>query len=83
MPPDASHPSQSERAITHLVILRACAADPEGENAEAKLGMFAEPSAERLGELRDDITTLYRESFGAEPERVGVAVLPWAGELDD
>lgn len=69
--------------ITHLVIARACDADPEGANAQARLGHTSEPTEHGLTEIRANVVELFRRGFGREPERVGVAVLPWVGELDD
>lgn len=70
-------------SITHLVVARACDADPEGANAEVRLGHASEPTAHGLTEIRTSIVDLYRRGFGREPDRVAVVVLPWVGELDD
>ena len=65
--------------ITHLVIARA---DPEGANAQAKIGHTKEPTPEILRQYEDHIAALYVQGFGRMPDRVGVAVLPWVEELD-
>jgi hypothetical protein len=70
-------------AITHLVIARACDADPDGPNAQVRAGHVGEPSPEVLAEYALKLTTVFKRAFGEEPSRVGVVVLPWAGELDD
>jgi hypothetical protein len=68
---------------THVVILRAADDDPEGRNAQVKIGHVGEPSQSTLDQYRAGIIELFRASFSEEPARVGVAVLPWVGELDD
>lgn len=72
----------SEAACTHIVICRAADADPEGPNAQAKISLTKPPDSEVLESFRAGIIDLYRRTVGRDPERVGVAVLPWVGELD-
>jgi hypothetical protein len=74
---------RDDEPITHLVIARACDADPEGAFAQAKLGHTTEPTEHGITEIRKGITDMFRASFGREPQRVGVAVLPWVGDLDE
>jgi len=66
-----------------LVICRAAAKSTGGANAEARLGFVREPDEEALGEFRRGIADMFRSSFGREPARIGVAVLPWVDEIDD
>lgn len=73
----------TDKPITHLVIARACDADPEGANAEGRLGHTEQPTEHGLLEIRQGIIDMFRRGFGREPERVAVVVLPWVGELDD
>lgn len=72
----------TDKPITHLVIARACDVDPEGANVQALLGHTSEPTEHGLTEIRANVVELFRRGFGCEPERVGVVVLPWVGELD-
>lgn len=66
-----------------LVICRAVAKSSGGANAEARLGVVAEPTAEDIATWRQGIADVFRNGFGREPKRVGVAVLPWVDEIDD
>jgi hypothetical protein len=68
---------------THLIILRACDADTEGRNAEARIDHVGEPDQKTLDNYRRGIIDMFVAGFDKKPERVGVAVLPWSGELDD
>jgi hypothetical protein len=70
-------------SITHLVIARACDTNPDGPNAEARIGHAEEPSPEMLADYTLNIADMFKQAFGREPARVAVAVLPWVGELDE
>jgi hypothetical protein len=65
---DPPYPGQSKRLY--------------GEHADYA-GHVGEPSQSTLDQYRAGIIELFRASFSEEPARVGVAVLPWVGELDD
>lgn len=69
--------------VTHLVLLRAADADPDGPYTEAKFGHESEPTQAKLEEYREGIEELFTQIFGRPPGRVGVAVLPWVEELDE
>lgn len=69
--------------ITHLIICRAADADPEGANAQAKVGFTKEPDQDALDGFHDGIMETYTKAFGRPPDRVGVVVLPWVRDLDD
>jgi len=84
--PDASEgrePAADDLTPSHLLIARACDSDPDGRSAEARVGFVAEPTESDLAYYREAIVSAFREGMGAEPERVAVAVLPWANDLDD
>ena len=68
---------------THLVIMRAADADPEGASAEVKLGHVGEPAPADLEEYAQRVATLYQRSFTAMPDRVAVVVLPYVAAIDD
>jgi hypothetical protein len=70
-------------SITHLVIARACDTDPDGPNAEARVGHIEEPSPETLADYTLHVAAMFKQAFGREPARVAVAVLPWVAELDE
>lgn len=69
--------------ITHLVIVRGAALDPDGISAEVRLGFIGEPTEEELSTLRDAMAALFSDSFGELPARYGYAVLPWVTDIDD
>lgn len=69
--------------ITHLVIARACDTDPDGPNAEARIGHIGEPPPEVLAEYTLQVGRMFAAGFDREAARIAVVVLPWATELDD
>jgi hypothetical protein len=79
----ATEEGDRQGPITHLVIARACDGDPDGPNAEARIGHAGEPSPETLADYTLNVANMFKQAFGEEPARVAVAVLPWVAELDD
>jgi hypothetical protein len=69
-------------SVTHLVIARACDTDPDGPNAEARIGHVEEPSPEVLADYTLHVADMFKQAFGREPARVAVAVLPWSAAED-
>jgi hypothetical protein len=68
---------------THLVILRAAAADAEGESIQAEIAFDHEPSAEDVAEMEGTLADQYPAIFGTMPERTGVGVFPFVASIDD
>lgn len=71
------------RLPTHIIIARAAAVDPEGENLETRVTVASAPDAEALINSRKAVIAMFQAAFKCDPMRVGVAVLPWIAELDD
>lgn len=68
---------------THLVILRAAAADPDGESIEAHIAFDHEVSAEDISEMEGSLTDQYLAIFGAMPERTGSGQFPYVLSIDN
>jgi hypothetical protein len=68
---------------THLVILRAAAADPEGESIEAHVAFDHEVSDEDIAEMEGSLVDQYLAIFGTMPERTGSGRFPFVASIDD
>jgi hypothetical protein len=65
-----------------LLIVRACDADPEGSHVETRVEFDHAPSGEEVGRLKRATRASFREVYGREPARFGIALLPFVAEID-
>lgn len=81
MSEDQMEPSANPK---YLVIARALDEDPvDGATAQLRMAVGNKPTGENLTNLQDTLVQMFEESFGNPPARIGVAVLPYAKDLDD
>jgi hypothetical protein len=69
--------------LTHLVILRVAATDPEGDSIEARIAFDHLPNADDITELEGALADQYLTIFGSMPERTGYGLFPFVASIDD
>jgi len=65
-----------------LLIVRACDADPAGSHIETRAEFDHPPNGSELQNIKRSTRALFHESFGREPARFGIALLPFIVEKD-
>lgn len=67
---------------SHVLIVRACAEDPDGASVELRAEYDQMPSGEDVRSFTKSVREGFTENLGRPPERWGVAILPFVTDID-